>query len=402
MVFFVPVVMEEQPIFGQHSFPQRRRSPCSWRNKGPASSFLGNLMPNYYIIQEKLQEKQPLQKPTEDFEAKLAVKGFKPEEVEVKLVPNQRILVVTGKKEESEDGFKFVQNIQRSVFIPKGFNLDKIEAKFNKEGLLVIKAERMNKKQLEAEKKETIGQKEKMEVENGNTELEEKSEKKVDKGKEVVNVEIRTKQNSNETSGQTIKEFKVNSSQEVAKEEIESNEQEEMDTNQTEEIIKGIQDKFEQSVQKDIQEGIEDAHEESIQKDFQEGIEHVIQKSTQNGIQEGIEDTHEESIQDIQEEIEKGVQDVQDETFNCNVNLAGFSPENINVQISDEGHLMVSAHKEESDGGTSHMSRQFVVNREKFDLDQMTSNLSKDGILTISAPMRQKKKTISIPVKIIN
>jgi len=316
MVLYVPVNFEEfcrpppydmfQPFGGW----RRRSIPCR-----PRLAF-GRPAGCYWMVPKEQNEVDK----KENFDAKIALEGFKPEEVKVQLKPESRTLLVTAKQEKSEEGFKMSRNVQRSVFIPEEFDLEKVQSKMGEDGVLKIRAERIQK---EIEKK-TEAQEEQMQVENEKPEAEQQAE--------VVNVEMN-----------------------VAEQE---------------------------------------KNEEQAKDDDAASFELV------NDVVQGM--------QDVMGEDEDKPKEQQPEPFKCAVNVSNFAPEEISVEVTDSGRLRVSAAHEEVDvedgsSSVSRMSKEFKVDGEKFDLDQLKSTLSKEGILTVEAPAKAptKQGVVNIPVNIL-
>jgi HSP20 family molecular chaperone IbpA len=374
MVLYVPVVMEQQPLlfhqprgglFGRH--PRQRLGGLGCHPNHPM--FGGHFMPDCFMVRAPEQESKEKQRdqtavaPAEDFQLKLDVEGFKPEEVQVKMIPSKRSLLVTATKEHEEDGFKFTQNIQRVVYIPKGFNLDKVDAKVNQEGVLVIRAERLDKNEVAHDKKEAVEQRQEDQME-------------VEKSEET-NVDTSV----------------------AAPEQVEDEQRDEP----AQASSSPVQD--EDSTEKDdfevVNVQVVQSDEAAEQQQKTKEDEEATQLTSQNG-QENMEEEvnkDEKPKQEeapVSEEVEKTP-----ENFKRSVDVNGFSPENISVEVTDDGRLRVSAQRVEEDGGVTQLSREFVVDAANFDLDAMTSTLTKQGLLEITAPAKKTKKTVSIPVNII-
>jgi len=74
-----------------------------------------------------------------------------------------------------------------------------------------------------------------------------------------------------------------------------------------------------------------------------------------------------------------------------NFDIQGFRPEDVNIQTTDDGRLIVSGRHEESseDHQVSREFRRMVTLPEGTNVQEMKSRLRNDGVLTISAPLPQ-------------
>lgn len=93
---------------------------------------------------------------------------------------------------------------------------------------------------------------------------------------------------------------------------------------------------------------------------------------------------------------EGGISTVQadKDKFQVILDVQQFKPEEINVKVVDK-FVVVEAKHEEKQDEHGWISRQFVrkyMIPEQCDIDQVTSSLSSDGILTITAPRKDKPK----------
>ncbi|KAK0168825.1 hypothetical protein PV327_002592 [Microctonus hyperodae] len=90
-------------------------------------------------------------------------------------------------------------------------------------------------------------------------------------------------------------------------------------------------------------------------------------------------------------------EDVGTSTINCDkdkfqvvLDVQQFKPEEINVKVVDKNVIVEGKHEEKKDEH-GYISRQFVrkyMIPEQCDLDQVTSSLSSDGVLSITAPRK--------------
>ncbi|XP_019877800.1 protein lethal(2)essential for life-like [Aethina tumida] len=75
--------------------------------------------------------------------------------------------------------------------------------------------------------------------------------------------------------------------------------------------------------------------------------------------------------------------------FNVNLDVQQFKPEEIKVKVVGDNTLMVEAKHEEKEDEHGFISRHFVrkyVVPKNYDISQISSKLSSDGVLSISAP----------------
>lgn len=85
------------------------------------------------------------------------------------------------------------------------------------------------------------------------------------------------------------------------------------------------------------------------------------------------------------------------EKFEVVLDVQQFKPEEISVKVVD-GCVVVEGKHEEKQDEHGWISRQFVrkyLIPEQCDIDQVTSSLSSDAVLTITAPRKEKPKTHS-------
>nr|ABM55532.1 putative small heat shock protein [Maconellicoccus hirsutus] len=93
----------------------------------------------------------------------------------------------------------------------------------------------------------------------------------------------------------------------------------------------------------------------------------------------------------------------QKDQFKVNLDVQQFKPEEVNVKIVDD-YLVVEGKHEERQDKHGYISRQFTRRYklpQNVNLEAIASNLSSDGILSITAPKKAEKneaKEISIPV----
>lgn len=81
--------------------------------------------------------------------------------------------------------------------------------------------------------------------------------------------------------------------------------------------------------------------------------------------------------------------------FHVILDVQQFKPEEINVKVVDKCVVVEAKHGEKQDDH-SWVSRQFVrkyLIPEQCDIDQVTSTLSSDGVLSITAPRKDKEIT---------
>jgi len=81
--------------------------------------------------------------------------------------------------------------------------------------------------------------------------------------------------------------------------------------------------------------------------------------------------------------------------FQVILDVQQFKPEEINVKVVDKFVVIEAKHEEKQDEH-GWISRQFVrkyMIPEQCDIDQVTSSLSSDGMLSITAPRKDKPKT---------
>jgi hypothetical protein len=349
MVLYVPVNFEDleqsrcHPLFGGNMFAPWR-APCK-----PRLSFR-RPAEYYWVVGQPQEEEQKTPVPAKDFEAELNLKEFKPEEIKVELRPQNRTLIVSAQQEHEEDGFQMFKNIQRSVYIPEGYNLDAVKAKVNDKGILVVRAEKLEqpKEQEKIENKELPNQ---TQLEDKQEEMEvEGHEKSTAATEEVVQVEVSS---SNQEKEQTVAEAVV--------EGIMQAQNDDKPASQVDQVV--------------------DAMGQEVTKMAAE------QESTNTTV--------------AQEQPTA-------KPFTCSVDVSKFSPEEINVEVTDSGRLRISAKHEEvdvEDGSTSvaQMSKEFTVDAGRFDLNAMKSTLTKDGILTVEAPARvlARQQSLRIPVNVL-
>lgn len=94
-------------------------------------------------LQQQYQQSRPVEK-SDDFIVSLDVQHFSPEEVTVKVVDN--FIEVEGKHEERPDEHGFVSRyFKRRYAFPQGFNADGIVSKLSSDGVLTIRAPKIQK-----------------------------------------------------------------------------------------------------------------------------------------------------------------------------------------------------------------------------------------------------------------
>lgn len=83
------------------------------------------------------------------FTANLDVQQFKPEEITVK-VTGENTVTIEGKHEEKEDEHgQIYRHFIRKYVLPKNCDISKVESKLSSDGVLTIKAPRIDDKQIE-------------------------------------------------------------------------------------------------------------------------------------------------------------------------------------------------------------------------------------------------------------
>nr|AIU47040.1 heat shock protein [Phenacoccus solenopsis]QAX88058.1 heat shock protein 20.7 [Phenacoccus solenopsis] len=93
----------------------------------------------------------------------------------------------------------------------------------------------------------------------------------------------------------------------------------------------------------------------------------------------------------------------QKDQFKVNLDVQQFKPEEVNVKVVDD-YLVVEGKHEERQDKHGYISRQFTRRYKlppNVNLEAISSNLSSDGVLSITAPKKPEKndaKEISIPV----
>lgn len=94
---------------------------------------------------------------------------------------------------------------------------------------------------------------------------------------------------------------------------------------------------------------------------------------------------------DMQREDEHTICSAKD-GFQVSMNVAHFKPDEINVKVIDNCILVEAKHEERSEDGESYVSRQFnrrYLLPEEYNIADVVSKLSSDGILTVIAPPKQ-------------
>lgn len=108
-------------------------------------------------------------------------------------------------------------------------------------------------------------------------------------------------------------------------------------------------------------------------------------------------------LKELQKDFET-VQKLDDKEFRFRVDVQHYKPEEISVKLEDNVVVVEGKHEERSDAhGT--ISRQFVrkfaLPQGVVNVDKLQSNLSTDGVLTITAPRLDaiENKSRSIPIQ---
>lgn len=94
---------------------------------------------------------------------------------------------------------------------------------------------------------------------------------------------------------------------------------------------------------------------------------------------------------------------LQKDKFQINLDVQQFAPEEITVKVVDKRNVIIEGKHEEKEDEHGFISRQFsrrYILPETYDVEQLQSNLSSDGVLTITAPKAasdgQQHRTIPI------
>lgn len=78
--------------------------------------------------------------------------------------------------------------------------------------------------------------------------------------------------------------------------------------------------------------------------------------------------------------------------FQVSMNVEHFAPNEINVKIVDNSILVEAKHEERAENGQSYVSRHFTrryVLPDEFNVNDVVSTLSSDGILEVRVPSKQ-------------
>lgn len=95
------------------------------------------------------------------------------------------------------------------------------------------------------------------------------------------------------------------------------------------------------------------------------------------------------------------------EDFQVSLNVQHFAPNEITVKIVDDSIVVEAKHEERSDDGeesyvSRHFTRRYVL-PENYNINDVVSTLSSDGILTVKAPLKavevEAKNVREIPVQ---
>ena len=82
--------------------------------------------------------------------------------------------------------------------------------------------------------------------------------------------------------------------------------------------------------------------------------------------------------------------DIDDKNYNIHVNVQSFNPEDLVIKTVDDCVVVEANHEEKTGDGRSYSNKQFSQSfnlPEGINPESVTSSLSKDGVLTISAPL---------------
>lgn len=78
--------------------------------------------------------------------------------------------------------------------------------------------------------------------------------------------------------------------------------------------------------------------------------------------------------------------------FSVSLNVGHFSPNEINVKVVDKSIVVEAKHEERAENGEGYISRHFTrryVLPDEFNVKDIVSTLSSDGILTVRVPPKQ-------------
>ncbi|ERL88542.1 hypothetical protein D910_05927 [Dendroctonus ponderosae] len=106
-----------------------------------------NDLRNFYPFKEEPFAKElrgwltkPVLKNTKQFQVNVDVQQFKPEELSVKLLGNNTV-VIEGKHEEMQDDHGFIsRHFVRKYLVPDGYDIKKMQSKLSFDGVLTITA----------------------------------------------------------------------------------------------------------------------------------------------------------------------------------------------------------------------------------------------------------------------
>lgn len=142
--------------------------------------------------------------------------------------------------------------------------------------------------------------------------------------------------------------------------------------------------------------------EESKPLAVEEQKQEESKESKENQEQEIEVQVHAPQTQNPEPEVEI----TKEQPFEFSVNVSGFKPDNLSVDLNmDDKYVVVKASEEETqeDGSvvTRQMTKKMTIDPDLFDVEQMKSELHGNGNLKISAPRRQKgleQKSKNIPI----
>lgn len=90
--------------------------------------------------------------------------------------------------------------------------------------------------------------------------------------------------------------------------------------------------------------------------------------------------------------------------FEFTVNVAGFEPENLSVEIGEDEIRVNAKREEETEDGsleTKQIAKKVKVSFDDFDIDGIFSELSKEGVLTVTIPPKMEKPVArEVPINI--
>ena len=102
---------------------------------------------------------------------------------------------------------------------------------------------------------------------------------------------------------------------------------------------------------------------------------------------------------DADAELEQGKND-----FRIQLDVSNFSPDEISVEVTTNGHLKVRAEHVKNTGSDdrkkSNITKEFFIDEAQYDLDSIRSSLSKTGVLTVEAKAKVVLSGLRVPVQV--